>query len=211
MSVLFHKDVFSKVGRFSRDLNLFEDWDFWIRASRYFEFYHVNKITAEYRFYGVETTEESHCQKYNYRRAQAEIFDRVIPFLTGEIWTKLLRTDFLDNLKNKEGPHGEPLKSILSYLKERDNSLERCQERFGAFKTHLQTDKNRLTQTKLKLDEAVHKSNMAHEMIEKLRSENETNKAVLQEIFASKGWLWLSRYRALKLKLSFNRLKRVNK
>jgi hypothetical protein len=33
MSALFHRDVLSKVEGFSEDLSLFEDWDFWIRAS----------------------------------------------------------------------------------------------------------------------------------------------------------------------------------
>ena len=205
LSALFHKDVITKVGGFSQDLNLFEDWEFWIRASRHFKFYHVDKITAEYRFYGADITEASHHQNYDYCRAQAKIFDRVIPFLTGKIWVKLLRSNFLDSLRNKERNNDEQFNSILSYLKERDGVLERYQERFGKFKALLNTEQNRLARMNMKLDEAIHKSNIAHEVIEKLRSENETNKALLQEIFLSKGWRWLSRYRALKLKLNFDR------
>jgi len=99
MSVLFHRDVFSRVGEFDKGLDLFEDWDFWIRASRHFRFFHIDKVTAEYRFYNSETTEESHRQKYRYREAQAKIFDRTVPFLTGAIWTKLLDTDLFDQLR----------------------------------------------------------------------------------------------------------------
>ena len=47
MSVLFHRDVFSRVGEFDKGLDLFEDWDFWIRASRHFRFFHIDKVTAE--------------------------------------------------------------------------------------------------------------------------------------------------------------------
>ena len=111
MSVLFHRDVLSRVDGFSRDLNLFEDWDFWIRVSRHFHFDHIDRVTAEYRFYGAETTEESHRQKYQYVEAQAEIFDRVIPFLTGAIWTKFLDTDLFDELRyddKRENGHLEP-------------------------------------------------------------------------------------------------------
>jgi len=108
MSVLFHRDVVSRVGEFDRGLDLFEDWDFWIRASRHFRFFHIDKVTAEYRFYSSETTEESHRQKYRYREAQAKIFERTVPFLTGAIWTKLLDTDLFDQ---------------LSYDVKRDNNL----------------------------------------------------------------------------------------
>ena len=168
MSVLFHRDVLSKVDGFSRDLNLFEDWDFWLRVSRYFHFDHIARITAEYRFYGSETTEESHRRKYQYNKAQAEIFERAIPFLTGAIWTKFLSTDLFDQLRH-EG---------------------KCQN------DRLEPAETDLCQTTDELDEA-------YRQIEKLRDRVEADKALIDEIFLSKGWRWLTRFRRLKLKLGF--------
>jgi len=50
MSVLFSISVLEKVSGFDEDLELFEDWDFWMRLSRHFVFHHLDRITAEYRF-----------------------------------------------------------------------------------------------------------------------------------------------------------------
>ena len=211
MSVLFHREVLSGVEGFSQELELFEDWDFWIRVSRRFAFYHVDKVTAEYRFYGAEITEESHKQKYQYYEAQAEIFDRVLPFLTGKIWTKFLKTDLLDSLRHIKKNEDEHFKSVVTHLLEKGSRLNDSEERPRNPQVQMQEEENRLKQTELKLSETNHKLKEAYEEIGKFRSESKTNKELLQKIFASKGWLWLSRYRALKLKLSFNRLSKLNK
>ena len=176
MSVLFHRDVLSKVEGFSLDLDLFEDWDFWIRMSRHFHFDHIDQVTAEYRFYGLETTEESHRKKYLYNDAQAEIFDRAIPFMTGEIWTKFLSTDLFDQLR-----HGR-----------------RCQDRGLEKETQLEQAKQELMEAGQRLAEA-------YGTIEKLQRQNESSEEVLAEIYSSKGWLWLARFRALKLKIGFSK------
>ncbi|MBU1932159.1 glycosyltransferase, partial [Patescibacteria group bacterium] len=170
MSVLFHRDILSKVEGFSEDLTLFEDWDFWIRVSRHFHFHHIDKVTAEYRFYGAKTTEESHRQKYEYLKAQAQIFDRVTPFLTGEIWTKFLSTDLFDQLRH-DG---------------------KCQN------DRLEPARTELRQTTDELDEA-------HRQIETLLDQVQADKALLEEIFSSKGWRWLTRFRRLKVALSFGK------
>ena len=71
MSVLFSISVLEKVSGFDEDLELFEDWDFWMRLSRYFVFHHLDKITAEYRFYGDKDMQLSHNLKYEYNPALA--------------------------------------------------------------------------------------------------------------------------------------------
>ena len=139
--------------------------------SRDFHFDHIDRVTAEYRFYGAETTEESHRQKYQYNEAQAEIFDRAIPFLTGAIWTKFLNTDLFDQLR-----HGQ-----------------KCQD--GGLEKEVQ-----LEQTKQELSETGQRLDEAYRAIEQLQRQNESSKEVLTEIYSSKGWLWLNRFRALKMK-----------
>jgi glycosyltransferase involved in cell wall biosynthesis len=90
MSVLFCRDVLSVVVGFCEDLDLFEDWDFWIRVSRHFPFAHTDRITAEYRFYGVDSIEVSHRGKYSYDRALAKLFDRNRALMDGEAWLRFL-------------------------------------------------------------------------------------------------------------------------
>jgi len=211
MSAIFHRDVLSKVEGFSRDLNLFEDWDFWIRVSRYFSFHHVDKVTAEYRFYGAETTEESHQQKYRYSEAQAEIFDRITPFLTGQIWTKLLNTDLFGRLRHKKTDQDGRSEPAISHLKEMGDRLNQSQEKLRDLQLQMQEKKVQLGQAEMELNQTTHRLNEAYGAIEKLRGQNKTADELLEEIFSSKGWLWLSRYRALKLKLGFNKARKHNR
>jgi len=90
MSVLFSRDVLFEAGDFCEEMDLFEDWDFWIRVSRHFPFHHIDRITAEYRFYGVADAESAHREKYRYDAALAAVFDRARPLLSGRAWVNFL-------------------------------------------------------------------------------------------------------------------------
>ncbi len=103
MSVMFHKDVPARIGLFDVALDLFEDWDYMIRASRLFSLNHIDNVTAEYRFYQAKTTEDAHRRKYQYAEAQERIFERVTPFLKGGNWTRLLESDWVDELRRNRG------------------------------------------------------------------------------------------------------------
>jgi LmbE family N-acetylglucosaminyl deacetylase/glycosyltransferase involved in cell wall biosynthesis len=146
MAVLFHREVPQKVGGFDEGLDLFEDWDFWIRASRRYQFHHVDKATAEYRFYGSDTTEASHREKYDYVQAQAEIFDRISPLLTGKIWTRLVDSDYLYELGPSKG-HGRPGNRQLDLEKalwEANQELERMKTRVAELQTANETSQRRI-------------------------------------------------------------------
>ncbi len=90
MSVMFSREILEEVEGFDEALDLFEDWDFWVRVSRRHRFLHVDKITAEYRFYGNLEMEPAHRGKYAYDRARAAMFEKVRPYLTGESWLRFL-------------------------------------------------------------------------------------------------------------------------
>lgn len=130
MSVLFHRDVLSKVGAFDETLDLFEDWDFWIRMSRHFRFHHIHQVTAEYRFYGSETTEASHHRKYRYTKARAEMFERITPFLEGETWINLLDSNWFDELRRvpEEENTERQLKQMEAALEEVNQKLKAAQD-----------------------------------------------------------------------------------
>ena len=189
MSVLFHRGVFQELEGFSTELDLFEDWDFLIRASRRFSFHHVDKVTAEYRFYGVQDTEESHHRKYAYDQAQAAIFNRVLPHLTGESWIKFLESDLPHTL----GRNKESLEKRIAPLV---SKLEEGQKGLGEMQLESQNLMSELTRTREDLERAAN-------TISALKAHNEKLESLLKEIFSSRGWAWLTRYRNLKSKLDF--------
>ncbi len=47
---IHEKECLNKTGFFDETLTTHEDWDFWIRFSRHFEFKHLPKVTSEFRF-----------------------------------------------------------------------------------------------------------------------------------------------------------------
>ena len=197
MSVLFHRDVPARVGEFDCKLDLFEDWDFWIRASRYFSFHHINKVTAEYRFYGVGAAEKASREKDGYHKSLAMIFDRSIPYLTGQGCAKFLATDFPRTGYGREKAH-DPFKSILSLLEEKDMQLNQSRKRLRDFQLQTRENEARLEKTEIRLKEAS-------DAVIRLQEDSKASNDLLAEIFSSKGWLWLSRYRSLKIKLGLNR------
>lgn len=99
MSVLFAREVLEKAPAFDESLELFEDWDFWMRISRFFEFRHVDKITAEYRFFGFQRAEESHRQKYAYDQALGAMFEKALPYLNARAWLHFLNEGLVGCLK----------------------------------------------------------------------------------------------------------------
>ncbi|MBN1277280.1 MAG: PIG-L family deacetylase [Deltaproteobacteria bacterium] len=131
MSVLFSRDVLAKVDGFSEDMVLFEDWDFWIRVSRHFVFDHLDRVTAEYRFYGVNSTEVSHRQKYHYDDALASVFDRSRPLLNGKAWVRFLNEGSMGAFRSKMHGRGADFAEIeekLSDLQSRIHDLEEKNE-----------------------------------------------------------------------------------
>lgn len=87
MSVLFEREVLSKVPRFCESLEFFEDWDFWIKLSRNYQFHHVRQITAEYRFYDPKATEIYWCKDINPQH-RATVFERSLPYMSGRSWSE---------------------------------------------------------------------------------------------------------------------------
>ncbi|MBN1276164.1 MAG: PIG-L family deacetylase [Deltaproteobacteria bacterium] len=127
MSVLFSREVLSKVDGFNEDMSLFEDWDFWIRVSRHFLFDHLDKVTAEYRFYGVNSTEVSHRQKYQYDDALADVFNRSLPLLNGKAWVRFLNEGSMGAFRSKMHGRGADFAEIeerLSAFQSRIHDLE---------------------------------------------------------------------------------------
>jgi len=102
MSVLFSRSILEKVSGFDEDLELFEDWDFWMRLSRYFIFHHLDKITAEYRFYGNKGMQLSHNLKYEYNPALAKMFEKAMPYINGRVWLHFLDQGMVGRLKQEQ-------------------------------------------------------------------------------------------------------------
>ncbi len=142
MSVLFARDVVSRVNGFCEELTLFEDWDFWIQVSRHFTFHHVDKVTAEYRFYGGTDIETSHRQKYRYDESLAIMFDRVLPYLDGKAWVRYLQEGMVGTLRHEMWEREAKLLGIEKKTSHFQEEARRSEEVFTRLKEQINTLSN---------------------------------------------------------------------
>ncbi len=110
-AVLFHRSVFEQIGLFDESLPLFEDWDFFLRASYKFHFKYVPELVAEYRDFGQATISGLRFQPYKINDIQNLIWSRHWDKITFEAIRKY--TDYLVKLQSYA------LERQISNLKER--------------------------------------------------------------------------------------------
>jgi len=137
MSVLFSKEILSTVDGFSEELTLFEDWDFWIRASRNYPFSHVDKVTAEYRIYGSTDFEASHRKRYHYDESRAKLFDRNHSYITGKAWVTYLNEGPVEQLKSGLKDCRKHTANIEEELKDRLQHIANVEEDLRDHQQHI--------------------------------------------------------------------------
>lgn len=204
MSVMFRKENLDKTGFFDEKLSVFEDWDLWIRMSRHFTFSHINKVTAEYRFYGADSVAHSHQQKYEYEKNQAEMFNRIVPYLNGDLWIYFLRSSFINSLKKKD-PLKELDSQILSSLEEKSNILTHYLEKISE---NQETFMNRESEITRILSELIKVANSELTDLKEFYNKGGKEQKILDEIYSSKAWKCIQFYRLIKsnFKLIFSKI-----
>tara|TARA_R100000935_G_scaffold50402_1_gene76264 strand:+ start:10888 stop:11895 length:1008 start_codon:yes stop_codon:yes gene_type:complete len=114
-SFLYKKEVFEKLKGYSTDLFLVEDYDFWIRSSQNFSFYHIQENLYSYRIQEESLTSQiffDSNQKLNHRNAINKMFNKLALHCNWNLATlnlilnihnKNIRlTDYLKNKKRIE-------------------------------------------------------------------------------------------------------------
>jgi glycosyltransferase involved in cell wall biosynthesis/LmbE family N-acetylglucosaminyl deacetylase len=83
-AIICHRSVFDAVGLLDETLSLFEDWDFFLRASERYEFKYIPELIAEYRtFYSSTISGNRFSHEHN-----MELQDRI----WGRHWDKITPT-----------------------------------------------------------------------------------------------------------------------
>ncbi len=88
-AVLFERSLVAKDQcGFDEDLDVFEDWDFWIQLAQYGEMVYADKITAVYRNYGYSNLGLKQNESF-LRKSRGKVFEK---------WKKILSGEQLDDL-----------------------------------------------------------------------------------------------------------------
>lgn len=123
-AVLFRRDAAEEC-RFDEDLDVYEDWDFWLQLSRKGEFVHVDGVTAIYRAYLGSSGLSNLLNEEFERQGRARIYDKWRSVWTGLEWT--IAMDRFIRERGEQQRHGTELETRLSgltsALSEKDSQL----------------------------------------------------------------------------------------
>ncbi len=100
-AVMFRRNLMGHGCRFDPDLDFYEDWDFWLQAARWGEFFHVPGVSAWYRIHdssgvhrNVPFTGPAYVKLY--RKWQPLCTDQQLSQIMARVWKS---TDLAEQLK----------------------------------------------------------------------------------------------------------------
>ena len=200
MSILFSRDVLSRGESFCDNMVLFEDWDFLVKISRRFTFHHIDKVTAEYRFYGMTNMEKSHRQKYRYDEARAMIFDRVLPFLTGNAWVNFLNGGSLERLKRDSRNWEAKLSELEQALRNYQAMAQEQEQQIHAKDAAIQEQEQQIHAKDAAIQEQEQQIHQFRSQIDSLQMQVENERLFRDVTLNSRSWKvtaplrWMSIY-----------------
>ncbi|MBF0476863.1 MAG: glycosyltransferase, partial [Deltaproteobacteria bacterium] len=214
--LMFSRQILADTGYFDEDLEIYEDWDYWIRLSRLVDFKHIPKVTAEYRIYpgaGTGVTGSSHDVWF----WTAKVVEKNRQFISGAAWVRFARDYLGPKLEFGEGcrdilrrypfagPEAGPEEGPVGLPYDSPYQVNRL-DMFRARLNHLMADRVHLNATvadqtaelrdkDCSIKELQHAVNELQGRTVTLNHLVSEQRAVLDEIFHSLGWMILQYYR----------------
>ena len=194
-TLLFPRNVVERIGFFDEDFELFEDWDFLIRASREFPFKGLNKITAIYRFFSKEGIAQiSHGSSkeremyFKILEKHKEDFNQNL-FYYAYLRKGALRYE-LSLLQEKEIETRYKLKQTVEQLAEAKQLLNEAINLRDMYRSKIKYYQNKLDLYQNRIEEL-------NRSLELLRQENRDLQTQIQIMQSTLGWQLLQAVRKL--------------
>ena len=171
-SFLYKKEVFNELKGYDESLFLLEDYDFWLRASTRFKFYHANTNLYQYRLHDKSLTSSIRSNSYiknEHKEGVLVVFDKIAKELS---WNKKTINLIIKIFLN------EPV-NIFDYLNDRKIIVN---------------DLLKVYSNKANQDTLINglKSSIRNELI--TRKENKNIKTLLKILMEEKSVLFLSSF-----------------
>ncbi len=172
LCLLFKKEILNLVEGFDEIFDLYEDWDLLIRCAKITNFYHVSKVTCEYRQLGQDQFTAS---------VRETDFEK-------SVYVKLIN-------KHRELIAPETLYNYFVLSGQRKGELFSLQEQFLSWKDNYHLLEKNYNKN-LKIIEELRQTLEANlKKIESLSQDNTVLRLNLEEIRSSLGWRLLTNYR----------------
>ncbi|MBY0475978.1 MAG: PIG-L family deacetylase [Nitrosomonas sp.] len=119
-AVLFEQSLITKDHcSFDENLEVFEDWDFWIQLTQHSEILHVDKITATYRNHGYSGMGFKHSEDF-VAASRSKVYDKWKMLLTGEQLEGLIqyREELITSLHTRLADSEHLVASLQNHLQQ---------------------------------------------------------------------------------------------
>lgn len=127
-AMLFAKELVDRGCRFDEELDIYEDWDFWLQCAQLSDFLHISAVTAFYRTGGDSATSlKNNKQKYvagsDIANARAKVLNKWLNDLDGTLLNAIFGTlDVSDEIEQLHN-YANGLSTHINELNEHNNSL----------------------------------------------------------------------------------------
>ena len=159
-SVLFRKSLLAHHCRFDTDLEVYEDWDFWIQLSQHTSFIHVKSLTAFYREGGDSETDAHNIDdRFNMGNilgiSRARVYEKWKNSWSGEQISALIESSLADDairsLHADIAAKNEELDRVAARLEKTASDYKFIQTDYKLVESAYQTKKNELESTQTAL------------------------------------------------------------
>jgi LmbE family N-acetylglucosaminyl deacetylase len=177
-AVLFHRSLLDLGCRFDETLDLLEDWDFWLQASQYTSFIHIDRISACYRNHG----ESGFGEKIDARslaEATGAVFDKWRTIWTGIQWADAILHRDLQREQTEQWAV-----SIQTRLTEREAELAQLRNHLSAYEEELEQQKSLIADLQRDLDEKSLELERKCQLIAKLTDNERQAREDLESVSA---------------------------
>ncbi len=197
-SVMFHRKLLDLGCRFDEDIDLYEDWDFWLQVAEKTPLIHIDKITATYRLlpHGSDiqhdTAHTRNARLKIYKKWKERWKDEQLAELMQQIYQKRALEQAIKDKKAELAAASESIATLQQIVEARDETIQNLYGRIGhkkqkieALKMHvsaLEENIDSLGQTIANLEETLAEKNA---VIEKINGELEQQRELSRQLSMS--------------------------
>ncbi len=193
-AVLFPASLLKKGVRFDETLTCYEDWDFWLQASRIAPFHFVDRITATYYLGGDSAVSPLAPDADTVAHAAEDLFRKWLHLLTPTEWKAVadLHHQTVYDLQACLDYHNRRLTETEGRLTETEGRLTETEGRLTETEGRLTETEGRLTETEGRLAETegrlTETEGRLTEQLNQSRDAQAMRQAELEAMYASRSW-----------------------
>jgi glycosyltransferase involved in cell wall biosynthesis len=204
-SLLFTRDAISSIGKIDETLELYEDWDFLIRAGQKFPFLHIEGVSTKYNQWN-KAMQINKCDSDYVKKTHLKIIGKyhnlIIPsFILNLKQEKEKALRDLSDLINKYNLSDATTERLRKEIKERNNEIEEKKAEIMNLKSALADSNACIEQLEKTVKASENRITDSENRITDLEELLSAKTSSLEEVISTAGWKMLEKFRRVREEL----------